>query len=182
MAEYEREGNMCEECGEREANYTIAVMMGEQVTHRQLCSVCMAKMNMNLTTGNLKQLLSGLMNSIVHRQEDREGVESGDAPVCERCGTTFDAFEKTGRLGCAQCYQAFREQLAPMLRQLHGHLQHTGRKLLNDEDAQRQRAACERLNAQLTQAVEQEDFETAARLRDELRQLSGAEGGIPHAQ
>lgn len=188
MAENESSFTPCEECGVNEACYTISVMMGGQITQRHLCADCMAKMNMNLAAGNIKHLLSAIMSAITGSAEEaaanaaapEEGADDA-APVCERCGTTLSQFIKSGKLGCPQCYKAFREQLTPMLQQIHGRVQHAGRKPLNDEAAQQRRAVCDRLSRQLEQAVAMEDFETAAVLRDQLRQLGSPEGGEHHA-
>ena len=183
MAENEGFG-LCEECGQNEACYTISVMMGDKVTQRHLCADCMAKMNMNLAAGNVKQLLSAIMSAISGGVEEAaaNAVAPEDDVICERCSTTLSQFTKTGRLGCPHCYTAFREQLTPMLQQIHGRVQHAGRKPLDDEAAQRRRAVYDRLTRQLEQAVAMEDFETAAILRDQLRHLSNAEGGEGDAQ
>ena len=182
MAENENGFGLCEECGVNEACYTISVMMGGQITQRHLCADCMSKMNMNLAAGNVKHLLSAIMSAISGGVEEAaaaagEGGAEVPAIVCERCGTSLSQFTKSGKLGCPQCYKAFREQLTPMLQQIHGRVQHAGRKPLDDEAAQRRRALYDRLSRQLEQAVAMEDFETAAILRDQLRQLSNAEGG-----
>ena len=182
MAENENGFSLCEECGVNEACYTISVMMGEQITQRHLCADCMAKMNMNLAAGNVKHLLSAIMSAISGSVEEAaatasEEADAGASIVCERCGISLSQFTKSGKLGCPNCYQAFREQLTPMLQQIHGRVQHAGRKPLDDEAAQRRRAGYERLSRQLEQAVAMEDFETAAILRDQLRQLNNAEGG-----
>ena len=179
MAENENGFSLCEECGVIEACYTISVMMGGQITQRHLCADCMAKMNMNLAAGNIKHLLSAIMSAISGSVEEAaaNAVAPEDDVVCERCNTTLSQFTKSGKLGCPQCYKAFREQLTPMLQQIHGRVQHAGRKPLDDEGAQRRRAVYDRLTRQLEQAVAVEDFETAAILRDQLRHLSHAEGG-----
>ncbi len=164
---------MCEECGENEACYTISVMMNGQVTQRHLCADCMAKMNMNLAAGNIKHLLGAIMSAITGGSEDEAApaIPPEQDVACERCGTLLSAFTRSGKLGCPGCYQAFRQQLTPMLQQIHGRVQHAGRKPLDTEDAQRRRALVERLNRQLEQAVSVEDFESAAVLRDQLRHL-----------
>lgn len=178
MSEHENAPVLCEECGVNEACYTISVMMNGQVTQRRLCADCMAKMNMNLAAGNVKHLLSAIMSAITGGVEAAAAaaVAPEDDVVCERCGTTLSQFTKSGKLGCPTCYTAFREQLTPMLQQIHGRTQHAGRKPLGTEAAQRRRAAWERLSRQLEQAVAVEDFESAAQLRDQLRRLQ-TEGG-----
>lgn len=164
----------CEECGVNEACYTISVMMAGQVTQRHLCADCMAKMNMSIATGNIRQLLSAIMSAMTGT-EAPAAEEARPDVVCERCQTTLSQFTKSGRLGCPDCYKAFREQLAPMLQQIHGRLEHAGRKPLDTEEAQRSRSLHEKLQRQMEAAVAAEDFETAARLRDELRALSDEE-------
>lgn len=180
MAESENGFSLCEECGVNEACYTISVMMGGQVTQRHLCADCMAKMNMNLAAGNVKHLLSAIMSAITGAAEEAEAsstISPEEDVVCERCNTTLSQFTKSGKLGCPSCYTAFREQLTPMLQQIHGRVQHAGRKPIDDEAAQRRRTIYDRLSRQLEQAVAVEDFESAAVLRDQLRHLSAMEGG-----
>ena len=55
---------LCEECKVNEATYTLSVMMGDEVTTRHLCGDCMARMNMTLSTGNIKNLLSSILSAI----------------------------------------------------------------------------------------------------------------------
>ena len=55
---------LCEECKVNEATYTLSVMMGDEVTTRHLCGDCMARMNMTLSAGNIKNLLSSILSAI----------------------------------------------------------------------------------------------------------------------
>lgn len=178
MAENENGFSLCEECGVNEACYTISVMMGGQITQRHLCADCMAKMNMNLAAGNVKHLLSAIMSALTGAVEESAApaVSPEEDVACERCGTTLSQFTKSGKLGCPTCYTSFREQLTPMLQQIHGRVQHAGRKPLNTESAQRRRSMYEQLTRHLEAAVAVEDFETAAVIRDQLRRLN-TEGG-----
>jgi len=174
MAENESGFVPCEECGVNEACYTISVMMGGQVTQRHLCADCMARMNMSIATGNVKHLLSAIMSAITGTVEEA-AKEPAEDIVCQRCQTTLSQFTKSGRLGCPACYRAFREQLTPMLQQIHGRVEHAGRKPLDTVEAQRSRTRHEELQRQMEIAVAQEDFELAAALRDQLRSLADEE-------
>lgn len=168
---------LCEECHQNEACYTISVMMGEAMTQRHLCADCMAKMNMNIASGNMQNLLNAILNAINRGEpEETEKVPANQPDItCPRCQTTFSRFTSTGRLGCPGCYQAFAEQLNPLLLQMHGRVQHAGRKPLQNESEQRDRFEQEELTRQLQQAVSVEDYERAAMLRDRLRALLGKE-------
>ena len=175
---------LCEECGERESTYTVSVLMGEERTTRHLCPECMARMNAGIAAGNIRNLLSTLMAAIgtAGRQSEEETPEQETNPaediICPRCGTALSAFRKSGHLGCAGCYQAFRAQLQPMLEQIHGKAQHAGRRPLRTQQEQQTRSRREQLTRLMAQAVAAEDFETAAQLRDQLRALPPTEALI----
>ena len=160
---------LCEECKTNEASYTISVMVGGEITTRHLCGDCMAKMNMDIASGNIKSLLSTILSAITG--DTAPGSAEKDV-ICLRCGMTLSEFTRTGHLGCPKCYEAFREQLQPMLLQIHGRVQHAGRQPLSTAEEQRKRSATEQLQRQMEQAVALEDFETAAKLRDQIRALS----------
>ncbi len=164
---------LCEECKAREATYTVSVLMGEESTTRHLCEECMSKMKNGMTAENIRHLLSSILSAITGGAE-APAEEQPDA-VCPSCGMTLSRFTRSGRLGCAACYQAFREQLQPMLMQIHGRTRHVGRKPLASVEAQHTRTRREVLTQQMAQAVALEDFETAAALRDQLRALGSAE-------
>ncbi len=160
---------LCEECKTNEASYTISVMVGGEITTRHLCGDCMAKMNMDIASGNIKSLLSTILSAITG---DTAPGSAEKEVTCPRCGMTLSEFTRTGHLGCPKCYEAFREQLQPMLLQIHGRVQHAGRQPLSTAEEQRKRSATEQLQRQMEQAVALEDFETAAKLRDQIRALS----------
>lgn len=178
MAEQENFA-LCDECGQNEAVYTVSVMMGGEITQRRLCPDCMARMNMNLSAGNVRKMLSAILSALTGQEESEAAepeVSAEDDVVCERCGMSLSHFTKSGKLGCPMCYTAFREKLTPMLQQIHGRVQHAGRKPTQDEAAQQRRTQYDRLTRQLESAVAVEDYETAALIRDHLKKLS-QEGG-----
>ena len=172
---------LCEECHEREAVYTVAVVTEEGRVERHLCQECMTRMNSDIMAGNIKALLSSILSAITgsaagtEEQKPEEEQPPVDDVTCERCGTTLAQFTRSGHLGCPGCYQAFHEQLQPMLLQIHGRVQHAGRRPLRSEGEQQVRSRREQLTRLMAQAVAAEDFETAAQLRDQLRALAAAE-------
>ena len=106
---------------------------------------------------------------------------AGPELECPTCGFAQADFKKTGRLGCSTCYTVFAEPLEGMLKQMHKGTQHIGKvpKALRAKlDTTKQR---ERLNEQLQKAIETENYEEAARLRDQLKELevvSASEGEV----
>jgi protein arginine kinase activator len=101
-------------------------------------------------------------------------------PKCPECGITFEDFRTRGRFGCPKDYEVFRESLGPLLEKIHGSQKHTGR-------LPRGRAAIDpasgdrllRLRRELQAAVGNENYEEAARLRDEIRK---AEHAVPTSE
>ena len=95
--------------------------------------------------------------------------------VCKSCGMSVSEFMRTGKLGCPVCYQEFEPQILQVLKRIHGNTTHVGKlpkgvstKLMHKREVQS-------LRTQLCEAVSKEDFETAAVLRDKLREMG--EGG-----
>jgi protein arginine kinase activator len=103
---------------------------------------------------------------------------SAEAPAdvrCSFCGLSFQDFRDTGRLGCPHCYTSFEPHLRGLLRRIHGGTQHMGKVYLPpDPTASEMEKRLEALRRKLQRAVESEDFERAARLRDEIRTLEPA--------
>ena len=114
---------LCEECQKNEAAFSVTITSGGETTTRHLCGECMQKMEVSLTGGDISGFLSSLLSILSQSAE-----ETDDSPVCSGCGMHYSAFERTGRLGCAQCYHDFAEQLRPVLQRIHGNIQHEGRK------------------------------------------------------
>lgn len=194
MAENEERSMMCEDCGQNEAVCTVAVMAGTQVMHRRLCQACMAKASMSIASGNLGSVLGAIMaaarnaaqqaamqNKQPASTKERPAIKAlpelpGEAEACPQCGMTYHTFRTEARLGCAACARAFRQTLMVAARRDGVPLQHTGRKPLTSSEAVRSRARQMELQRQMDEAIEREDYETAARIRDTLRALNGQEG------
>jgi protein arginine kinase activator len=95
-------------------------------------------------------------------------VKVGHARRCEACGTSLVAIRRSGRVGCPQCYETFREHLEPLLRRVHGAVEHRGNAPVGRGDVVRQQVELSQLRRELQEAVRREDYERAARLRDEI--------------
>ena len=90
---------------------------------------------------------------------------------CNKCGMTLGEFQSTGKLGCSACYDTFGENLKPLIRRLHGSLEHNGKipaRLSKSVSITREIA---RLKELLNKAVEKEEYEKAAEIRDKIRNL-----------
>lgn len=98
-----------------------------------------------------------------------------DDPACDVCGRKFSEFHQQGLLGCQNDYEAFGKQLLPILqRAQEGATQHVGKVPHQAAGEQKKQMAILRLRAQLRNAVSQEDYERAASLRDQIKELENA--------
>ena len=90
---------------------------------------------------------------------------------CPTCGMTESQLRQSGRVGCPDCYSTFADILNPYVEKLHGATRHIGTAPAAPE--QPKQDPVEALRAQLKTAVENEEYEQAARLRDEIRRMEG---------
>ena len=102
--------------------------------------------------------------------------------VCDKCGTSLNSFKKTGHLGCENCYKVFEPSLLPVLRGIHMNIKHTGKRpgerVTVDTGKQKPNGTQnkkEQLKIKLREAVSVENFEEAARLRDQITLLEKEE-------
>lgn len=90
---------------------------------------------------------------------------------CPGCGFAFDDLKKTGRLGCSECYSFFRAEINHNLTGMHKGTKHTGRIPEGMMEAFQKRQELEKLHAEMHTAIQNEDYEKAAQLRDQINQL-----------
>lgn len=163
---------MCDECSIRPAQFHLTAISGEEKTERNLCAVCMAKYQKQipgLDFSNLAGLISGFLESAAAKKGGEEVPDEYASLACPSCGTTYAAFQKTGMLGCAQCYQAFRKPLEGLLMRVHGNTQHAGRIPGGVKSDVSIRMNIDRLRQELVKSIASEEYEEAARLRDQIR-------------
>ena len=151
---------LCEECGQRNAEVIMTTLIGGQSTTRHLCRECVKKYK----AGDLQAVLAAVLSTMSEKQHTPE-------ITCPRCGETYAEFQKTGMLGCAECYRAFQKELTPLIARVQGRSQHAGRRPPVSEEEQARMTRMVELRAQMEAAVAAENFEEAARLRDELRAM-----------
>ena len=161
---------LCENCGDQNASIHYTQIDKNEMHTIHLCEECAAEKGLQpgVNVGNfpLTDFLA---------QMGKPGVESAADGPCSFCGLTLDDFKKTGRLGCSHCYVSFNAHLAGLLRRLHGGTHHIGKVYLPpDPSAAEQQQRLAGLRRKLDRAVESEDFERAAQIRDLIRNLEGA--------
>jgi protein arginine kinase activator len=165
---------LCCVCKEREAKVHLTQIAGDKMQKVDLCEECASHKGVNDPAGfSLADLLLGLGAS-------QEIDQSGGADLkCPKCAFTQADFKKAGRLGCADCYLTFAEGLEGLLKTMHKGTRHVGKIPAAMQQSRDQAERFKVLQKKLSKAVEDENFEQAALLRDELRQLSNKMGNVP---
>ncbi len=162
---------LCDNCKEREAVINLTQVEHDSKVTLHLCEQCAQQKGVETGGAILKSPLGGFITAM------GKGATSvlpspADGLRCSVCGSTLKDFRESGRLGCAQCYTAFDAHLRDLLRRLHGSSQHVGERYAPPgEAAADPRGWLLDLRDQLRRAVENENFELAAELRDRIRVL-----------
>jgi protein arginine kinase activator len=169
----------CENCGEREAVVHLTQIVDNTITTLNLCEPCAAEKGVETGLHAAKFPLGDFLASL-GEGPGAAGVAAEADAACPSCGATLRDFRQTGRLGCADCYRAFEPQLRDLLRRVHGNAQHAGERYRGaaaspppaaDDSSRASGDTLPDLRERLRRAVEAEDFELAARLRDAIRGL-----------
>jgi protein arginine kinase activator len=157
---------LCDNCKERDAVLNLTQIVESAVTQLHLCEKCAAEKGIETTVAMPKTPLNEFLQAV----QQQTPSAADDAGACTFCSATTRDFKASGRLGCARCYAAFERSLRELLRRLHGNSRHAGKRyeppapeLLEHSNTLGQ------LRERLRRAIDTEQFELAAELRDRLR-------------
>ena len=160
---------LCHLCQKNEATVHFTEIVEDKMQKVDLCEACSKDKGLAENTGStLADLLLGL-------------ATSSHEVKCPGCGLTQADFKKSGRLGCAQCYQAFAEGLESLLKSMHKGIKHVGKVPVAAKQARESGDRLKTLERQMRKAIEEERFEQAAVLRDEINQLRAKTVGVTGA-
>jgi protein arginine kinase activator len=157
----------CDLCG-KPATVHLTQIVKNQIQKVDLCEECAQTKGVTDPEGfSLADLLA---KSFAGPNEETSEPEGANL-VCEQCGCTTRDFKKSGRLGCAACYDAMKPILTPLIAGLHKGSRHKGKAPVRQWRRLELRREIESLERQLLEAVKEENFETASRCRDQLSAL-----------
>ncbi|MEG6587029.1 UvrB/UvrC motif-containing protein [Dendrosporobacter sp. 1207_IL3150] len=160
---------LCDDCKKRQACVHITKIANNQKIDKHLCEYCAKESgDMIFSTDHkfsVHDFLKGMFsNSFVEAAQPK--VEA-----CANCGMTYRDFSRNGKIGCSTCYSTFGSKLEPLLRRIHGSSTHTGKIPKRSGESLEIRQRIKRMRHELEKYVEKEEFESAAKLRDEIRLL-----------
>jgi protein arginine kinase activator len=167
---------VCDVCGKNPATVHLTEIIDEQMNELHLCEECARKKSLQMEQQfGLSDLLAGLANF----DKSQQGEEKESATKCPSCGLSYKDFKKIGRLGCGDCYGAFKKYLGPLLKRIHGANFHYGKcpaKVTPGKAGAKRKPDLQDLRCRLQKAIESEEYEEAARLRDQIREMQEKQG------
>lgn len=157
---------LCQSCEKKQATTHIKTIVNGELKEYRLCSDCAKKYGYGSFFGDggfdLDKLFGSFMDTF---------TESKAQKRCQLCGSSFEDIARTGKVGCAECYDTFYDELLPSVRRIHGRTSHTGKLAHSAGTGVRIRNEIARCRTELEQAVKAQEFEKAAELRDRIREL-----------
>ena len=166
----------CERCNKPATVHLTEIQAGKQIV-KHLCEQCATQNDALVPKAHapINELLTNFV--LAHSGLQKEGTST-----CDQCGITWSEFRQSGLLGCEHDYTAFEKELSPLLQRAHDNgTHHVGKTPLRrsntggPQDASaRKQVDMARLRRELAKAVETEDYERAAKLRDQIKDAEGA--------
>lgn len=162
----------CQRCGKHPATTYLTQTINGKTTQLALCPACVAELGYSSLSGmNLGHLFGSILGDAFSPGPVQEQKR------CSGCGSSFQEIARTGKAGCAECYTTFYDRLLPNLERIHGKVRHEGKLSSSAAPRERTEREIKQLKRQLAQAIEKQEFEEAAKLRD---QIAALEGGNDH--
>lgn len=165
---------LCQHCQKNEATTHVKTMINGEYAEYRLCPECAHELGYDSMFPDFTADFGGLLGSFLSAALP---ARSG-ATHCKLCGSTMNDIKKTGKVGCSECYDTFFSELMPTIRNVHGNTEHIGKRpvieyetIEDDKPEKQEDKKLESLKAELKQAIEDENFERAAELRDKIKEL-----------
>lgn len=155
---------LCTKCGKNHATTHYKSVINGKVHEEYLCPNCAE--NLNISSFYFPNVFSSLLG---------ENANIYKTTRCSCCGSSFNDIKRSGKAGCSNCYETFKDEILPTLNQIHGTTKHK----ISEDFVKNKKAPIEIENpieakkAELKKAVLEERFEEAARLRDEIKKMEG---------
>ena len=167
---------LCQNCKKREAVVHLTKIVNNEKTALSLCKECAAAKGFHSPLDNMPFPLAEILSTMAATVSTPKGSEPKEEITCPQCGMTFDDFTRQGRFGCGGCYKAFRNRLEPIMRKIHGSSLHRGGVPTSHNGESGESIPIpvkeeERLEEELKKAIDSEEFERAADIRDKLKAI-----------
>ena len=156
----------CQRCPKQATLHITEVLGDDRFEEVHLCEECAKKYLYEPQIGKKTAPIKGGEGAVESDEPDALGEKQ-----CSACGLRFVEFRNNGRLGCPHDYDAFKADLLPLLESVHGDTKHAGKSPQRTPRAAGSHVELATLRKKLQQFITDEQYEDAARTRDQIRQL-----------
>ena len=158
---------LCQKCNKREATVHFKQVINGHVTEMNLCPECAEKENLaSYFSFEPENMFSDFISDNIFG-----GTYLGEQKKCPECNMTLNELARTGRAGCAKCYDVFADEMSKIISGIHGNARHVGAKPGKHVEQIEKRKEIENLRKEQREAVKVQNYEKAAELRDRIREL-----------
>lgn len=170
---------LCQNCSQNEATTHIKQIINGEKTESHLCEKCAKELGYGSFFENFSLSIPNIFSSFFG--DTPLALVSEKSERCEKCSSSFSDIIRTGMVGCSDCYEKFYDKLHPSIQRIHGRAKHAGKcaniieaKKVKTEPAQKTtEEKIEELQKEMQLAIERQDFERAAVIRDNIKALKG---------
>ena len=159
----------CEFCNEKNATIHLTQVVNGEMKKLNLCQLCAKKNGIDLNSPiSITDVLMG-----IEKQKTRNSATKAENQyelTCKRCNLSRAEFSKKARLGCPECYQTFKVELKSITQAMHHSLEHTGKIPSKQKNNIKLSEKIKNLKNQINKAITDENYELAAKIRDEIKQ------------
>lgn len=159
---------LCQNCNKNESNMHMKRIINGRAAEVHLCSDCARSLGYGEAFSGFGLGFSDFLGDFLLK-----GEHPSNSARCPVCNKSFEEIAKDGKMGCAECYSAFYDKLLPSLQRIHGKSTHMGKKPTQTKTGGDKLMI---LKEQLENAVREQDFESAVRIRDEINAILNAGG------
>jgi protein arginine kinase activator len=158
---------LCERCKKNEAVYHISKIVYNKKVDLHICEQCAIELEEISSPLSFQNIISELMG---YTNKPHETEKHYDLR-CSNCGTYYSEFKTGGLLGCSECYHSFVDSLNPVLKRIQGSVKHVGKIPRSRGKARTDTSWFDGLQIRLQNAIENEEYEAAAKIRDEIKKM-----------
>lgn len=170
---------VCQACQASPATVHLTEIKDKERREIHLCSKCAQEKGIHIKADfSLGEIFGGLIEPSAVSPAQKEKEKRDSRLVCPRCGLSYLEFRKTGRLGCPDDYEFFKKGLYPFLEKIHLATQHVGKIPSRSDTRTHEVKELVTLRRQLTDLVEREAYEEAARVRDRIKHIEERGSGV----
>lgn len=171
---------LCDNCGKNEANIKLTQIINGKKTEMVICEECGKNLGISSMDFEMPIDISNFLGDFISEYDNSNYIPFNSLSTelkCNKCNMTYEEFLNNGKFGCEECYKTFENKIDILLKKIQGTEKYLGRRVNHNKNNKVQDIKIdnkkEELQKKLKQAIKEEKYEDAAKIRDEIKKLEG---------